>query len=79
VATIYYASINDYSTGQDVAHAGTSSTAGDVIELRMGNGTVAPTRDQVILGLKVLLRWLSNGGLNSAGANIPRTADGLSG
>jgi hypothetical protein len=63
---------------QDVAHAGTSSTSSDVIELRMGNGTNQPTRFAVQQALKIFERWLFQGGLDSAGANLPQpTAAGV--
>lgn len=73
MATIYYASINDLHTvSKDVDHSGTSSTAGDVLEIRMGNGTFAPTRFDVLVGLGRLTRWVMQGGLDGAGANLPK-------
>ena len=72
MTTTYYASITVApSLMQDVDNSGTSSTAGDIIELRMGNGTYAPTRAEVLKSLKRFERWLMEGGLNQAGANIP--------
>lgn len=72
MATTFYASVNGY-TGliQDVDHAGTSSTAGDIIELRMGNGTYSPDRREVLMALERLERWIIQGGLDQAGANLP--------
>jgi hypothetical protein len=75
MATIYYASIDDPHTMQDVAHAGTSSTSSDVIELRMGNGSNTVTRNAVEMALKIFQRWLFQGGLDSAGANLPSPTD----
>lgn len=71
MATTYYASINDARTMADVAHAGTSSTAGDDIELRIGNGTYVPTITETILALRIFERWLIQNGLDQAGANLP--------
>jgi hypothetical protein len=72
MATTYYASIDTYA-GEifDVDHAGTASTAGDNIELRMGNGTYSPDRREVLLALKRFERWIIQGGLDQAGANLP--------
>ena len=69
----YYASVNPGTgaTGRgDVAAAGTSSTAADKIELRMDQSAV--TRKDVIMALNVFKRWLIQGGLNGAGANLPK-------
>ncbi len=72
MTTTYYASVNDFDTiVADVDHAGTSSTSGDVIELRMGNGTYAPNRFQVLKALMRIRRWIISGGLDGAGANLP--------
>lgn len=72
MTTTYYASIlTDPGAMKDVDHSGTSSTAADIIELRMGNGTYAPTRNEVIEALRVFERWVIQGGLNQAGANVP--------
>lgn len=73
MATTYYISLstNASQLGQDVDHSGTSSTAGDWLELRMGNGTYAPDRHEVIKGLVRLLRFMVQGGTDGAGANIP--------
>jgi hypothetical protein len=71
-ATTYYASVVDADTvAKDVAHSGTSSTAGDMIELRMGDGTNEPTVRQVINALIIFERWLIERGTNGAGANMP--------
>lgn len=77
MATTFYASVDASATTSppgyfmDVDHAGTSSTAGDSIELRMGNGTYSPDRREVILALERFKRWLIQGGLDQAGANLP--------
>lgn len=75
MATQYYASITGASpdTGSvyDVDHAGTSSTSGDSFEFRMGNGTYLPDRRECILALKRIERWIIQGGLDQAGANLP--------
>lgn len=68
----YYASItSDPSKFVDVDNVGTSSTATDIIELRMGNGTYAPTRAEVMKALERFERWIVQGGLDQAGANVP--------
>lgn len=75
MTTTYYASVNDMDTvTADVAHAGTSSTAGDVIEIRIGNGTYVPTHRQVFNALEIFRRWLIQRGLDGAGANLPPNA-----
>ena len=72
MATTFYASINTPGALYlDVDHAGTSSTAADNIELRMGNGTFAPDRREVLLALERFERWIIQGGLDQAGANLP--------
>lgn len=72
MATIYYASCNDGDViSSDVEHAGTSSTSGDVVELRMGNGTYVPTQRQVLNILERFERWIIQNGLDGAGANLP--------
>jgi hypothetical protein len=72
MTTTYFASVNDGDVySKDVEHAGTSSTAADVIEVRMGNGTTVPTQRQVINGLNRIMRWILQGGLDGAGANLP--------
>lgn len=75
MTTTYYASITaDFRTLSDVSHAGTSATAGDVIELRMGNGTTVPSRSDVLWALETFERWIIQGGLDQAGANLPPPA-----
>jgi hypothetical protein len=72
LAATYYASIvTPGSYVLDVDHAGTSSTAADNIELRMGNGTYLPDRREVLLALERFERWIIQGGLDQAGANLP--------
>ncbi len=72
MAATYYASINTPSSYiLDVDHAGTSSTAADNIELRMGNGTYLPDRREVLMALERFERWIIQGGLDQAGANLP--------
>ncbi len=72
MTTTYYASItNDPSFLNNADHSGTSSTATDVFELRMGNGTYAPDRAECLKALRVFERWLMQGGLTGAGANVP--------
>lgn len=66
----FYCSINPGLDGmRDVANAGTSSTATDKVELRMDQTAV--TRLDVLKALKVFERWIIQGGLNGAGANLP--------
>jgi hypothetical protein len=90
VATTYYASItNDVRSMKDLGapddagttdgHVGTASTAADIIELRMGNGTYLPSREEVLLALLRFERWVVQGGLNQAGANLPIPASGTHG
>ncbi len=72
MAAQYYMSANDgdiYS--KDVEHAGTSSTATDLIELRIGDGTTIPGQRQVLNVLKRFERWIIQNGLDGAGANLP--------
>lgn len=76
MTTTYYASIDGNVTSppgyfMDVDHAGTSSTSADTIELRMGNGTYAPDRREVLLALKRFERWVMQGGLDQLGGNLP--------
>jgi hypothetical protein len=74
MTTTYYASITgDVRTFSDVDHAGTSSTAADIIEIRMGNGTYVPTRMEVLLACEKFERWIVQGGLDQLGANLPPT------
>lgn len=73
MATTYYISIstNASQLGADVDHSGTSSTGTDWLELRMGNGTYAPDRTEVLKGLARLVRFIEQGGTDGAGANLP--------
>lgn len=72
MATIYYASSNggDVISG-DPDHVGTSSTAADLVELRMGDGTTVPTQRRVLNILEQFERWIKQNGLNGLGANLP--------
>lgn len=67
----YYMSVNhgDDSDMRDVVSAGTSSTAADKIELRFDQTAV--TRLDLIRAIHNFERWIMNGGLNGAGANLP--------
>lgn len=70
--TTYYVSANDLDTvSADPAHAGTSSTATDLIELRMGTAGTNVTHRQVMNFLAIAKRWLVQDGLAGAGANLP--------
>jgi hypothetical protein len=72
LTTTYYASItSDSGAAADVSNSGTSSTATDVYEFRMGNGTFAPNRTECLLALKVFQRWIMQGGTDQAGSNLP--------
>lgn len=72
MATTFYMSFNDLDIiSSDPEHAGTSSTSGDDVEVRMGNGTYSPTQRQVLNGLERGERWIMQDGLNGAGANLP--------
>ena len=73
MATTYYASLSSNASffAQDPDHSGTSSTAGDWLEVRMGNGTYAPDKHECIKGLLRLVRWLEQSGVKGAGASIP--------
>lgn len=72
MATQFFASITvQPGNFADVDHSGTASTATDSFEFRMGNGTYTPNRQECIRALETFKRWLIQGGLNSAGANLP--------
>ena len=72
MTTTYYASYTiPQGTLADPDHAGTSSTSTDVIELRVGNGIYTPTRLEVLETLENIRRWVIQGGLDGAGANLP--------
>lgn len=71
MANIYYIGVNTGDLNMsDPATAGTASTAGSDIELRIGDGTVQPTKRDVYRALEVFRRWMRKGGLG-AGANLP--------
>lgn len=53
---------------KDPDNRGTSTTAGDKVELRMDQ---ALTQRQVLNCLRRFERWIAQGGLNGAGANLP--------
>lgn len=72
MATVDYATVVDCDTvSADVAHAGTSDTATDLIGLRMGDGTNVPTLRQILNALEIFKRWIIQRGLDGAGANLP--------
>lgn len=73
MAAQYYASIlADCSTMKNVSHSGTSGTAADWIELRMGDGTNTPTRSQVLQALDIFRRHIIQGGIvPGVGDDIP--------
>lgn len=72
MTTTYYMSINTPAEYMlDVDNAGTSSTAADNIELRVGNGTYAPTRRETLLAIDRFRRWVVQGGLDQLGSNLP--------
>ena len=73
MATQYYMSSNggDIISG-DPDHVGTSSTATDAVELRIGDGTnAAPTQRRVLNILEQFERWIIQNGLDGVGANLP--------
>ena len=75
MTTTFYASVTGVTSNfTDVDNSGTSSTAADILELRMGNGTYAPDRREVMEFLRRVERWLVQGGLDQAGANLPNPA-----
>ena len=73
MTTTYYVSITSDASllAKDPDNAGTSSTAADIIELRVGNGTYAPDRAEVLKALERFWRFYAQGGLKGAGANVP--------
>lgn len=73
MATTYYASVtSDFDTlSANPDNVGTSSTAADVCELRMGNGTTVPTQRQVLNFMERMERWIQQNGLGGLGANLP--------
>ncbi len=73
MAAQYYASITaDLGSIKNVSHSGTSGTASDWLELRMGDGTNTPTRQQVLQGLDIFRRHIIQGGIvPNVGDDIP--------
>lgn len=70
--TTYYMSFNDGDIfSAEPEHAGTSSTATDLIEVRMGTAGSNVTHRQVINALRRGIRWMIQAGVNGAGANLP--------
>lgn len=68
----YYISVNPgtgTSAMTDVAAAGTSTTAGNKIELRYDQTAVR--RGDILRAMEVFKRFIIQGGLNGAGANLP--------
>ncbi len=52
-------------------NSGATTTAGDIIELRMGSAGTNVDRHQALMALEIFKRWIMQGGLNQAGANLP--------
>ena len=76
MATTYYMSItSDVRKQVDVDNVGTTSVTADIIELRVGNGTYSPSREEALIALRKFERFIVQGGLNSAGANLPLPAE----
>lgn len=73
MTTTYYASTTSDTASLADLTGGTSSTAGDLLELRMGNGTTVPNRRQCIEFLELCKRWIMQGGTDGAGVNLPPT------
>lgn len=73
MTTTYYASITSDASkfSQDVDNFGTASTAADIVELRVGNGTYAPDRTEVVKAIHRILRFYEQGGTNGNGTNVP--------
>lgn len=74
MAATYYVSITSDASklAQDPDNFGTSSTAADIVELRVGNGTYAPDRHEVLKALERFTRfYMQGGGAAGAGTNIP--------
>ncbi len=73
MANTYYMSVTgDYdSISKDPDNVGTSSTAADRVELRIGDGTTLPTQRQVLNCMERFERWIMQNGLNGLGANLP--------
>ena len=80
MAATYYTSVtSDVRSLTDMDNTGTSSTAADILELRIGNGTYLPSRSEVLWFLEKVERWVVQGGLDQAGANLPVPAAGTHG
>jgi hypothetical protein len=73
LAATYYVSITSDASkfSQDPDNFGTSSTSTDIIELRVGNGTYAPDRAEVMKALDRFWRFYQQGGTFGKGTNIP--------
>ena len=73
MTTTYYASITSDASkfSQDVDNFGTSSTATDIVELRVGNGTYAPDRAETLKAIERIWRFILQGGTKGAGTNVP--------
>jgi hypothetical protein len=67
----FYCSVNPGTGAHGMSDLtnGTSTTAADKIELRMDQTAV--TRLDVIRALEQFKRWIIQGGLKGAGANLP--------
>lgn len=69
--TTYYMSTSDFDTvAKDPANVGTSSTAADLIELRVGTAGTNVTHRQIMNAIEIFRRWIMKNGLG-AGANLP--------
>ncbi len=73
MTTTYYASITADASkfSQDVDNFGTSSTSTDIVELRVGNGTYAPDRAEVLKAIERIWRFYMQGGTFGNGTNVP--------
>ena len=74
MTTQYYVSVNTSQFhSAEPAHYGTSSTSGDDVELRMGDGSSVPTQRQVLLALEAFERWIMQNGLDGtdSGSDLP--------
>lgn len=70
MATQFYMSSNDGdSITHDPDHAGTSSTATDLVELRIGDGTTVPTQRQVLNIMEQFQRWIIQNGRDGVDAD----------
>ena len=75
MATTFFVGINVDPASADQSATnltvGTTTTATCILELRMNSSTVAIDRAQVLEGLEMFKRWVIQGGVNQAGANLP--------